>query len=434
MSPLITNRIANAESGRAASSEFLFTRRDHYLGSQTFPESSHLSESPPLDDFVGRFQSVPLHSDSLGTEAIQMMKRWLSNCRSHENCSQSISRQLPTLVIDVSSVDRLYLRDGGRQGEYCFYSGCWGRGDIFMLRASNIDDFRRVGIASSVLPESWRDAAELTRSLGFDFLWIDGLCIMQDTLRSWDEEAARITDYVRDASLVIASTASDVCEGLRQQRSAERELLTLPYIYKKDGVKSGNNINGTISIRRPMEESGIKITQSVWARRGWTLPERYFAQRMVIFGDEQIYWNCTTNLFSEASTMPQEPLWKISCLSYNNRMAGSVKRSTWYNIIEYYTSTALLNNSDDRLMAMAGLAMALADEDRYYAGIWGNDLEIGLLWRRRGPSRRIYGYCKLSYRIALVFHTSDFNFQVLQAGHGVIYRSSLFRGRGHDAT
>jgi hypothetical protein len=40
------------------------------------------------------------------------------------------------------------------------------------------------------LPETSKDAIVLTRSLGYRYLWIDALCIVQDDALDWEREAA----------------------------------------------------------------------------------------------------------------------------------------------------------------------------------------------------------------------------------------------------
>ena len=337
------------------------------------------------DEWETAFHSCAIHRNSFEPDAIQMIKRWLFACKSHAKCDSQQAHDMPTYVLDVSRPDRLYLRYGATKGAYCFYSGCWGFMRKVFLSTANIRDYMLSGVSPASLPASWRDAAELTRLLGFSYLYIDGLCITHDVSETWHYESAKTPEYVRNASLVIASTAQDSAIGLRHQRPRDRTIFSIPYTYNDKNKK----LDCSLSIRIPLKDYSVSVTQSTWAKRGWTLLERYFAPRMVIFGEEQIYWNCNTQLCSEGSTAPQAPLWELSCSAFPNRMANTVGRSTWYNIIEYYTSTCTLTIERDRLLAVGDLAASLAGGDRYYAGIWGDDLEIGLLWRRRGASHRI---------------------------------------------
>lgn len=45
-------------------------------------------------------------------------------------------------------------------------------------------------ILLSSFPQTLRDAITITKSLGFRYLWIDALCILQDSKGDWEKEAA----------------------------------------------------------------------------------------------------------------------------------------------------------------------------------------------------------------------------------------------------
>ncbi|EHK19955.1 uncharacterized protein TRIVIDRAFT_155817 [Trichoderma virens Gv29-8] len=40
------------------------------------------------------------------------------------------------------------------------------------------------------LPKSFREAMQITRRLGVEYIWINSLCIIQDDSRDWEHEAA----------------------------------------------------------------------------------------------------------------------------------------------------------------------------------------------------------------------------------------------------
>ncbi|KAF0320945.1 cyclin-dependent kinase-like 4, partial [Colletotrichum asianum] len=52
------------------------------------------------------------------------------------------------------------------------------------LTVRNVDS-RVEGLSLSSLPPSFRYAAFLTRELGIRYLWIDSLCILQDSREDW---------------------------------------------------------------------------------------------------------------------------------------------------------------------------------------------------------------------------------------------------------
>ena len=58
------------------------------------------------------------------------------------------------------------------------------------------------------IPKTFQDAIIVTHFLGFQYLWIDSLCIIQDDLNDWAEESAKMSTIYADATLTIAASAA----------------------------------------------------------------------------------------------------------------------------------------------------------------------------------------------------------------------------------
>ncbi|KAK0715889.1 hypothetical protein B0H67DRAFT_447179, partial [Lasiosphaeris hirsuta] len=52
----------------------------------------------------------------------------------------------------------------------------------------------RVRIPPEALPKTFKDAIRVTRYLGLDHLWIDSLCIIQDSAENWRAESGMMTE------------------------------------------------------------------------------------------------------------------------------------------------------------------------------------------------------------------------------------------------
>lgn len=112
----------------------------------------------------------------------------------------------------------------GSNAEYLAFSHCWGPPSEmkFKLLASNID-LCYEGIDFSVLSQNMQDAITTTLSLGFSYVWIDSLCIMQRddaegadpevSRKDWITEAERMGDIYAGAVCTIASTGSSSSGG-----------------------------------------------------------------------------------------------------------------------------------------------------------------------------------------------------------------------------
>ncbi|KAI1455916.1 hypothetical protein F4805DRAFT_459181 [Annulohypoxylon moriforme] len=70
------------------------------------------------------------------------------------------------------------------------------------------------GVRLQDLPASFRHAVLVTRSFGFEFLWIDSLCIVQYSREDWERECPRMVDIYSNAAVTIAaSDAEDSSRG-----------------------------------------------------------------------------------------------------------------------------------------------------------------------------------------------------------------------------
>lgn len=122
--------------------------------------------------------------------SFELAREWLNEClSSHSSCSGVASVDLPSPIrlLDVGSPDdltkpKLRLQgcaDLGSRQMYLTLSHCWGGAKIYQLASSTYESLR-IGIALDVLPKSFKDAILITRKLGYRYLWVDSLCIVQD--------------------------------------------------------------------------------------------------------------------------------------------------------------------------------------------------------------------------------------------------------------
>jgi hypothetical protein len=128
----------------------------------------------------------------------ELMKKWLYVCQnSHTKCEQNkpLDRQLPTRLIEVGDTDmdlRLCETLGlPQESQYLTLSHCWGGKVFTTLTRENVEQFLS-HIPTKSLSKTFRDAIEVTRRLGFKYLWIDSLCIIQGDEVDWTKEASRM--------------------------------------------------------------------------------------------------------------------------------------------------------------------------------------------------------------------------------------------------
>jgi len=68
-------------------------------------------------------------------------------------------------------------------------------------------------IPLATLPPTFRYAMLVTRDLGVRYLWIDSLCILQDSAVDWEREAPQVGAVYEGGYVMLAARASVNCYG-----------------------------------------------------------------------------------------------------------------------------------------------------------------------------------------------------------------------------
>jgi hypothetical protein len=145
---------------------------------------------------------------------------WLKKClEGHEKCNNRPNAVLPTRVIDVGPADGssepfILSPQEGTRGSWVALSHCWGGQIPQVTTALNISE-RENYLPLNSLPQTFIDAVWITRRLGFQYLWIDSLCILQDSISDWAHEASRMRNVYKGATVTISATmASNSATGI----------------------------------------------------------------------------------------------------------------------------------------------------------------------------------------------------------------------------
>lgn len=112
--------------------------------------------------------------------------------------------------------------------KYLALSYCWGVPRIFSTTRQNLDEHLE-NIPWSSLPKTFLQAIEVTRSLGYDYIWIDSLCIIQQDEVDFAQQSSQMGDVYPHADAVIsADSASDVHQGFFGQRNYATTTVEVP--------------------------------------------------------------------------------------------------------------------------------------------------------------------------------------------------------------
>ena len=147
---------------------------------------------------------------------------------------------MPTRLIDVDAFrEDVKLVDSasfGGRGKYIALSHVWGKGKHFKTETINLDN-HRIRIPFGDLPKTFRDAVLATRALGLRYLWIDSICIIQDSPADWKQEASLMASVYFNAYATISAAASkDSDSGLFFDRDPPACSVQLSYTTSSSAV------------------------------------------------------------------------------------------------------------------------------------------------------------------------------------------------------
>ncbi|PTB66814.1 HET-domain-containing protein [Trichoderma citrinoviride] len=291
--------------------------------------------------------------------------------------------EIPPLTFDVDypgdprSMVRLKVNETDTHAPYLALSYCWGKQPTFVrkkplqLRKNNIKSLKG-GIKLHDLQKSIQDAIFATRKLGYRYLWVDALCIIQNCKIDKEREIGRMASIYKNASITIAAATSS---------NAEHGFLSKklrPYCPQHEvHVRMAENTTGTVYLSTEPYEPDHPLD-----KRGWTLQEFMLSSRMLIFSDYELLWQCKEIDLCSVSAKGLEYLQPLETLPwtvfdddaepyYGN--LDSDKVYLWKTIVQQYTNRQL-SYTGDKLNAIMGITSELE-------ALW-RDTNIYGLWKK----------------------------------------------------
>lgn len=333
-------------------------------------------------------------SPNIDEAAYVKIEKWYKNCLvNHPHCiATGAFGVYPARLINIENPGKVFLWNvQGACSAYAALSHCWGGSEDSQTFSTNLQQHQE-DIPWQSLRKTFQDAIVLTRRLGIHYIWIDSLCILQDSTNSsdWQIESAKMGAIYHNASLVIsASWGVNGESGLFNKRQSTFEVHG-----------EFNKQAYCVYARQVLDHSfwGLGSTDSInkenpLISRAWCFQERFLAVRSIQFMQDELVWECSEGSSCECGvlrnyrsmfTTLQRPF-----KSYDNGQtsySSDVLRKTWLELVQQY-SWKKLTKSLDILPALSGLAAQVAVYlgDRYRAGIWEADVRSGrgLVWYSR---------------------------------------------------
>ncbi|KAH6844617.1 heterokaryon incompatibility protein-domain-containing protein [Chaetomium sp. MPI-CAGE-AT-0009] len=288
--------------------------------------------------------------------------------------------------------------------QYLALSHCWGtdRGKTVAktLRSTLPEHLERIDAEN--LPKTFLDAMEVVRRLGYNYLWTDSLCIIQDDKKDFEVECSRMhLVYSQALCTIVAADSPDGDGGCfvpRNPAPFKPCVLTLKNLRFRGRTPAGPEPDEAQVTISPDFGPWIQgIQRSAVSRRAWCLQERELSPRVLHYTRDRLMWECRkctasedkphleskekTDLEFKRKTGPSATARLTSFRLLDMASQGRVGSGWWNDLVEAY-SRRRLSVAADKLPAISGVARALAERqpDEYFAGIWKENLFKGLSW------------------------------------------------------
>lgn len=390
------------------------------------------------------FPLRPIPDNTGHKHVLDIAKIWLKNCETDHNCEALRTQSTfdhewhPKRLIDIANtaVPRLlepHLELPGRRYRYATLSHCWGANpDFITLTTENLSQFCR-GIAIDILPKSFRDAILVCSHLDIRYIWIDSLCILQDSHPDWLLHAAEMSSVYQNCYLNLSLDAAenprqgafmrrntDVLQdcfafstiprdldqgdmgradssgsGSDSAGSGSDDISDAPHSDKESnksgpaetGFSEGDSLKEKTDVLRclvfaPDLDYSLGNAQNLpLSKRGWVIQERLLSPRVLHFIDDRIRWECE-NESSLQEGLPHglpetgDSFDQYAKHSFNCFPERSPERSQWdhfnhwEDIVRMYSDCLLTYPEKDKLVALAAVAQR-------FAVVFGEDYYAG---------------------------------------------------------
>ncbi|ORY00101.1 heterokaryon incompatibility protein-domain-containing protein [Clohesyomyces aquaticus] len=344
---------------------------------------------------LGTAHHIPSNSGS--DDTFDFARRCIQDCITnpkHTACKSSsylprssLSSHHPKRLLDVGRVTSpIHLIDtSGKTFQYATLSHCWGSGPVLTATKSN---WRK--LASNIpferLPPLFQDAVIITRQLGLRYIWIDSLCIIQDSTRDWETESAKMGGIYSQSYVTISATQSG--DG-NSKCLVDRQMPVRIDYQNTNGKEFALRARKIVDHHPDVDSSTPAKPIGPLATRAWVLQEHALSTRVLHYTSTELLFECKTSYRCEClpsrKAYPTTPALIPKAIAKRGEGDEAIW-DAWHRIVEMYSKRNLTVPSD-MLPALSGIASHIKDATRsnYLAGIWKDNIASDLLWFANMP-------------------------------------------------
>ncbi|KAH8203870.1 hypothetical protein TruAng_001934 [Truncatella angustata] len=340
-----------------------------------------------------------LESSEGDNDYLQFLSHEFETCiKEHTACGLAqASGWIPTRLLDVqpagSAYDCVALVERSdvqatiahEKFEYLTLSHVWGSSMPLCLTKCNYLEMK-TGVPAETLPQCYKDAVYIARKLHIRYLWIDSLCILQDSFEDWEREAMTMDSIYTNGICNIA--ACDTRDSNYSMFSGS------DYQYPPTLRIQSKLIDATATFVVIPDWVRLMRNHAPLYKRGWVVQERFLSRRLMHLSKIPV-WECHKGLVTPnyCQGMQQVPDYAEILGSERGWLSthmGDMEFlfTRWLRLVEIYSGCAL-TCSEDKLIALSGLAKSFSMllNEEYFAGIWGGKYLVpSLLWTPDAPS------------------------------------------------
>lgn len=300
-----------------------------------------------------------------------------------EHISIITTRVLDLRTIESDGLVKLRISQG-KMAPYVALSYCWGGPQPAVLTVATLETYTH-GVPLTSSPQTIRDAILVCRKLGFQYLWIDALCIIQDSPEDKAREIQKMGFIYSNSILTIsASSAKGVKDGFlkkRIRREEDPDWFLLPL------TSGDDNSTSTIFARR---FTTYHASSEPLNTRAWALQEDILSPRLLAYDSYRMRWQCKTTYYTDGGKTSDlgldlnliEKLVPSSEVKEGEYFPDALK--AWIKVVETYSMrTATFRY--DTLPAISAVAEYFSHilGGEYLAGLWESYLPQCLMWFAR---------------------------------------------------
>ncbi|KAH6875222.1 heterokaryon incompatibility protein-domain-containing protein [Alternaria rosae] len=353
-------------------------------------------EIPFCADFEGlddRYLGRRIASQADSAERFDVAKSWLERCtRSHgAACALEAAVGFPTRLVHISRDDPSQLKlclTQNMKGRYVALSYSWGTGNTYKTTAKSIDRLRS-GFRTADLPKTLQHAVAIAHKMDFEWIWIDQLCILQDSVDDWSFESSHMAKvYGNSAFTICADSSSNTEDGIFHDRTVLQSHSFGP--------------NFAMCLQTICTPWRDMVNHPLY-HRGWAFQERILSARNLHFLQSQIAWECNTTLYLEEGrgrhSNPDTHFPKHMFTKFYHQQEDVdpdptefeiIKRIGAWNSILQEMAVRQLTKETDKFPSISGLATAVKTPEMgdYMAGVWAHNPFISMAWFPRFPQKQ----------------------------------------------